>query len=367
MKKTLLITMDFYPTIGGIATYWENISLGMPSDKWIVMAPLLPIGVAEVHVPYTLYRRRFFATFLHWIPLVWKIIFIARKERVNYLIAGQILPIGTAVWIASLISGIPFGVSLHGMDIESAIHGKKRRAWLASCILRAGRFVIANSKDTAQRAIRAGAAKDHIMIIYPCATLSSSKVIVSDKKKDGPLLLTIARLVERKGHVTVIDALPRILERFPHCVYAIIGTGKMRGAINARALLNGVAEHVVFLGSVSDTKKTDWLSACDIFVMAPYEKPGDVEGFGIAYLEAALAEKPVVATRTGGVSEAVIDGETGILVEPQNSEQLADAVCRLLSDTSLAKRLSEVGRKRVETDFKWETQAQKLIHVLTYA
>lgn len=358
--------MDFHPTLGGIATYWEGLSLNMPRDEWIVMAPLLPIGATEISTPYRLYRRRFFGRFFHWLPLIWKIIILARKERVKRLIAGQILPIGTAVWIASLIGGIPFGVSLHGMDIESALQGKRRRAWLSRRILRSSRFVIANSKDTAQRAIRAGVRTEHIMVVYPCATLSFSKE--SDgKKKDGPLLLTIARLVERKGHLTVIDALPRVLERFPHCRYGIIGTGKMRNEIAARARLHGISDHVEFLGSVSAEEKAEWLRACDVFVMVPYEKPGDVEGFGIAYLEAALASKPVVATRTGGVSEAVIDRETGLLVELQNSEQLAEEILRLLSDVSFARRLGEAGKIRVEKDFKWEIQAQKLIHVLTYA
>ncbi|MEK7123094.1 MAG: glycosyltransferase family 4 protein, partial [Patescibacteria group bacterium] len=108
-----------------------------------------------------------------------------------------------------------------------------------------------------------------------------------------------------------------------------------------------------------------WYDACTLFIMTPEDIDGDVEGFGIVYLEANSFGKPVIGTRTGGVAEAVHDGVTGILVEQKNISQIQEAVLRILRDGELATRLGQTGKRRVAEEFSWKKQAEKLKYLLS--
>ena len=161
----------------------------------------------------------------------------------------------------------------------------------------------------------------------------------------GPVLLSVGRLIERKGHRRVIDAVARLRPRFSDLRYLIIGDGPEREILNRLVVARGLTRHVRFLGAASETVKEASLQACDVFVLpCDHIGPNDVEGFGIVFLEAAAHGKPAVAGRSGGVPEAVIDGETGILVEPGQTADLAAALARLLSDADLRERMGKAAR-----------------------
>ena len=345
MKKTLLITMDFYPSIGGISHYWEQFSQHMSPQEWVVLAPQLPVGVSEKTTLYTLYRRSFFSKlfFPRWIPLIVEIIRIVKKEKIRCIIVGQVVPVGSAVYVVSLLMGIPYVVSLHGMDLGMTARNR-RKYFLARVILKKARLVIVNSSDTAQRAVSFGVGLQSIKILYPCADIPQDIPHIPDEK-NYPVLLTVSRLVSRKGIQYVIEALPRIIQVFPHCRYVVIGGGKMLRELKKDVLSHVLSDHVEFVGSTSKESKTAYYRECDIFVMTPFEDNGDVEGFGMVYLEANSFGKPVIGTKSGGI---------------------ADAVIRLAGDPSLAQRLGAQGKSRVKQDFQWSVQAKKLEKILTY-
>jgi phosphatidylinositol alpha-1,6-mannosyltransferase len=169
-----------------------------------------------------------------------------------------------------------------------------------------------------------------------------------------PVLLTIARLVARKGIDTVLDALPRVLAAHPDAVYVIAGDGPEAESLKALSRRLGVERAVHFAGVVTDEELSLWYSLSDVFVMPSRSDPPDVEGFGIVFLEAAACERPVVAARAGGIPDAVAHGVTGVLVPPGDAAALGAELAALLADPARRAELGRRGRERVLADFTWD-------------
>src|SRR6266487_4981879 len=168
-------------------------------------------------------------------------------------------------------------------------------------------------------------------------------------------LVTVARLQRHKGMDTVIAALPAILARAPDVRYAVAGTGPDRERLEKLAHKLGLGDHVRFLGGVTDQDLPALYNLASVYVGASRrsERLG-VEGFGISLVEASACGLPVVAGNSGGVPDAVRDGETGFLVPPEDPAAFADAICRLLADAELAERVGAAGRRAVETYYNWD-------------
>jgi glycosyltransferase involved in cell wall biosynthesis len=157
---------------------------------------------------------------------------------------------------------------------------------------------------------------------------------------DLPLVLTVARLDEQKGHRHLLAAAAQV----PEAVFVIAGDGPERAALGKLAARLGIAERIRFLGERTDVP--DLLAVCDLFVL-----PSLYEGLPISVLEAMAARRAVVATTAGGTAEAVLDGECGLLVPPADPHALAAAVSRLLSDEGLRSALADAGQARVMSHF----------------
>lgn len=367
MRKTLLVTLDFYPQVGGISGYWEQLGMRIPSQKWVVLAPRLPSGMQELSTPYRIYRRRLCASWVHpsWLPLIFHILGVARRENIEHIIIGQILPIGTVVMFLSFFTKIPYTVSCHGMDILGPQH-RARKKFLCKKIFLHAHSIIANSLFTAQQLGAYGLGAHTATIVYPCPIITPDFLKKDHSLHDShPILLTVARLVKRKGHAIILDALPQLLARFPSLEYCIIGSGSEQHVLQEQAIRGGYGDHVKFLGVLTQSQTAAWFSRCTIFAMTPIALKGDLESFGIVYLEANGFGKSVIATRCGGISEAVLDGVTGVLMPPGDPNAFADAVLHLLGDPEYATRLGEQGKQRVAHDFQWSVQAKKLIHLLS--
>ena len=152
---------------------------------------------------------------------------------------------------------------------------------------------------------------------------------------------TIGRLNAQKGHTYLLQAAERLAERRADIEWVIAGDGEVRARLEAEARLRGLEQHVRFLGHRSDVPEI--LAALDVFVLS-----SNFEGMCFAVAEALAVEVPVVATDVGGVSQSVVDGETGLLVPPRDPAALADAIERLVDDGDEATRLGSAGRQRVE-------------------
>jgi phosphatidyl-myo-inositol dimannoside synthase len=127
----------------------------------------------------------------------------------------------------------------------------------------------------------------------------------------------------------------------------------------------GVRENVVFPGTVSDDELAGLYQSCEVFALPTgHGGAGQVEGFGLVFTEANAYGKPVVAGRSGGVVDAVLEGETGLIVEPDQPEALADAILSLLDDPARGRELGENGRRRVETELNWKRFTEKLLKMV---
>ncbi len=223
MKKTLLVTLDFYPNLGGVAGYWESLSREMPAREWVVLAPLLPHGVQELRAPYTIYRRWLLSQWVnpHWFPLFFHILSIVQKEKIEYIIVGQVLPIGTVVRALSFFLKIPYAVSCHGMDIVLPQRSWHKRR-LCSSIFKNAAKIIANSRFTAGQLARFGVSQESATIVYPCPVITPELLngAPSDEQSQ-PIILTVARLQERKGHETVLRGVQSLLKKYPSLTYGI--------------------------------------------------------------------------------------------------------------------------------------------------
>jgi len=167
---------------------------------------------------------------------------------------------------------------------------------------------------------------------------------------------TIARLERAKGIKYLIAAMPRVISRYPNTVLMIVGDGSKRSELSSLSLELGIAENVIFTGQLQDPSPI--LSIMDVFVL-----PSLREALGIAILEAMAFSLPVVATCVGGIPEAVIHNETGILLPPGNSEAMASALINLLENPAMRKAYGSAGKKRFLEHFTDSAMARQTLAV----
>ena len=138
-----------------------------------------------------------------------------------------------------------------------------------------------------------------------------------------------------------------------------MGTGEDCDYLKALADELGVTESVIFAGSVSDHDLASYYAACDLFVMPNRQIEADIEGFGMVYLEAGAARKPVIGGISGGTEDAIVDGVTGLRIDGNSLEAIAEAVLSLLTNPPRAAAMGEAGRQRVAAEFTWEAVVQQ--------
>jgi glycosyltransferase involved in cell wall biosynthesis len=170
---------------------------------------------------------------------------------------------------------------------------------------------------------------------------------------ESGLILTVGRLIARKGHADLIQAMVH-LQAHPHARLVIVGEGHERPALESLIQDLGLADRVTLMGRVSDQELERLYAACHVFVLpAIVDSTGDTEMLGMVLLEAMRYRKPVVATRVGGIADIVQDGENGCLVEQRNPQALAGAIGHLLEDGSWAERLGRAGYQSAHSRFSW--------------
>lgn len=177
---------------------------------------------------------------------------------------------------------------------------------------------------------------------------------------DSKILLTISHLVKRKGHDLVIRALSNIVKEQPDIYYIIVGRGPEEERLRKLSIQLGVDNRVVFAGFVPQSELNDYMNACDIFVMPNRNEEGDVEGYGIVFIEANACKKAVIAGNSGGAVDAVIDGETGFLIDSLSEEHLRTTIMKLINDEELCKKIGEQGYNRAVNQLNWGIITNKI-------
>lgn len=302
-------------------------------------------------------------------PALW----CSRPGRESPSLLVCVHPLFSAVGglLTKRLFGIPFVTLAHGEELtlvqqpRSPLRFRRR---LLGVTLRSASAVICNTENTRLLAARLYGVPEHkLRVIHPAIDTSQHRFASLEEASAlrerlvGPnrLVLMVGRLAQvHKGFDTAIQALPEILRAVPDVSLVIAGPGDP-AALSALAHSHGVGDHVVFAGELPRPELSLLFSACDLFLLPGREVQGTAEGFGVVFLEAALAGKAAVGGRSGGVLEAVLDGETGLLVDGQVPGDVAAAVVRLLRDPALATRLGSRGRERVLEEFDGRRQKRQ--------
>ncbi len=237
----------------------------------------------------------------------------------------------------------------HGSEIPPRPSGLKYRR-IRRCFSMAD-YIIANSDYTARRIMPYSEKPEKIRIIHPGINRPERDTAEEQKVQQllasrQPVLITIARLEERKGQQEMIRILPELISRFPSLLYVIAGEGSARSSLQKLVLQSGLDKHVLFAGRLDGRRKSAFLANSDVFVMPGKISGSDVEGFGIAYIEAAWFGLPSVACDCGGAAEAVLHRQTGLVCPPEEPESLRQCVLELLQDRPLRMKLGENARIR---------------------
>jgi phosphatidylinositol alpha-1,6-mannosyltransferase len=266
--------------------------------------------------------------------------------------------------MARRAGGPPYVCWSHGEDLATA--GLSRELKLVTrMVLRGAAASLANSRNTAALLRNLGVPESGIRVAHPGVDAARFHPGVDGTAvrrrlalgEEDVLLLSVGRLQLRKGHDLTIRAVAQLAAELPRLRYAIVGTGEEEARLRELARAAGVADRVTFAGSVGDEDLPAWYAAADVFVLANRREGEDIEGFGIVFLEAQAAERPVVAGSSGGAPEAIADGETGMLVSGTDAAELAAVLRRLAASRELRARMGSAARERVRSRFTWEHAA----------
>lgn len=184
--------------------------------------------------------------------------------------------------------------------------------------------------------------------------------------EDRRVIVSVGRLVHRKGQDKLIESLPKILQSFPDAVLLLVGEGPIKQMLKNTAKQLGVTNQVIFAGRVQHIDLPDYICLGEVFAMPVRSRFAglEVEGLGIVYLEASACALPVIVGNSGGATDAVIDSVTGLLVDGSDTDQIADAVCKLLTDQSRAKAMGLAGRGWVIENWQINTWSEKFNKLL---
>ena len=360
----LLVTNDFPPKIGGIQTLlWELWRRIDPSTFAVLTTPHDGAAAWDAEQPFRV-ERTTEPVLLPHPGLVRRIDLLAEESGADTVVLDPALPLG----LLGPHLARPYDVLLHGAEVTVPGRLPGSRLALRRVLLGARRVVAFGGYPAAEAEHAAG--RSLPLTVVPCGIDSSrfrplepgerSEVRARHGLHDGPLVLSLSRLVPRKGMDVLIDAAALLAPRIAGLQVAIAGSGRDRERLEKRVAATGAP--VTFLGRVPEEDLALVHGAADVYAMLCRSRWGGLEqeGFGIVFLEAAAAGVPQVAGDSGGASEAVADGETGFVVEPTDVGAVADALERLLSDPDLRDRMGAAGRTRAVEQFDYDRLAPRL-------
>jgi phosphatidyl-myo-inositol dimannoside synthase len=371
MRRTLIVTNDFPPRQGGIQSFVHQLAVRQPADSVVVYAsdhegsaqfdaaqdfPVVRHGTGLL-LPTPAARARIVATLrAHQCTAVW---FGAAAPLA--LLAPSLRAAGAQRVVAST----------HGHEVGWAMLPGGRQA-----LRRIGRscdVLTYLAEYTRRRLQGAFGPRATLRQLAPGVDIATFRpgtdgTAIRDRHGLGtrPVIVCVSRLVPRKGQDTLIRALPAIRTAVPDAALLLVGAGPYQADLAAIARRSGMADQVVFAGSVPFTELPAHYAAGDVFAMPCRTRRGgmDVEGLGIVYLEASATGLPVVAGDSGGAPDAVRDGRTGYVVNGRDEPTVADRLITLLRDPELRARMGAAGRAWVERDWPWDIKAARLRQML---
>jgi glycosyltransferase involved in cell wall biosynthesis len=330
----LLLVTDAFGGRGGIAKFNRDLCRALSDDPLSAEVTVFPrVSPVEPikNVPHRVdYRSETAGSKLAYAWNVARLMFNVQREPFGAVICGHINLLPVAV-LASWLQGTPLLLVLHGIDAWTP-HSSALVRWGLPAV----DHFVAVSQHTKDRFLQWTPLKNEQGHVIPnCIDADAygpgpkrEDLLTHYGLHDSTVLLTLSRLSadeQYKGHDEVLEVLPELTEEIPDIAYLICGDGDDRSRLESKAERFGVANRVVFAGYVPEEEKADHVRLADAFVM-----PGRGEGFGIVYLEALACGVPVVASRADASREAVLNGEMGVVVDPDNLDSVRDGILEAL-------------------------------------
>ncbi len=374
--RLLLVSQDFPPRRGGIETYCREVAarLSRVCEAVHVLCPAHPrSGRLDAQQPFTVHRVGGGGNLLPVLaaPAIARLVV---RHQIEVLFHAQWQTAGVGALLRKRGRVGRLAIAVHGKELLlSPLHrapalqraydrGRRRVLEAADVLLPVSSF---------SRNLLPTASLRERCITVPNG-VDAGRFATGDGDRfrrqwglgDDALLLTVARLVSRKGIDRVIEALSTLRHELPGVRYVVVGRGPDKARLQRLAQGAGLAGRVHFLENVSDDELPDAYAAADAFVLAARDEPQSVEGFGLVLLEAGAAGKPVVATAAGGMADAVVHERTGLLVPPEAPGALAAALRRVLTDGDFGASLGRGGQLHATGEGSWDTAAGRIYAAL---
>lgn len=371
--KALVLTNDFPPRRGGIQSFVHALAAGRPAGSVVVYAPAWD-GAAEFdrRQPFPVVRHPT-SLMLPTAPVLRRAQRIAREHGCDTAVFGAAAPLGLLA-PGLRRAGIRRCVALtHGHEAGwAALPGARsllrRIGDEADVVTYLGgyfraRLARALSPQAAARMVRLAPGVDTRTFRPGCGGAAIRERLGLAGR---PVTVCVSRLVPRKGQDTLIRAWPRVRAEVPGATLVLAGGGRYRSALEKIAERRGVASSVVFAGPVPARDLPAWYDAADVFAMPCRTRHGglDVEGLGIVYLEASATGLPVIAGDSGGAPDAVLDGQTGYIVDGRSPAAVAERVSGLLADPDRAAAMGEKGQAWITAEWRWDLVSERFEQIL---
>jgi len=279
-----------------------------------------------------------------------------REEGVDLLHAHQAMPDGAATRRLAAALGVPYVVTVHGVDVFQHLPAGGRIAARTEETLAAADAVVAVSSKVAAR-LQHIVAPERLSVNLNGVVGDLEPAPAAVYEAGRQVLLTVGYLIKRKDHLVVLEALALLRDRGVRPVWAVVGDGPLRAQLESRAAALGLADTVDFLGRLPHDRVLGLMARADAFVL-----PSRDEAFGLVYTEAMAQGTPVVGCRDEGIEDFVEDGVSGILVDPGDAVELADRLQELLTDDAGLRRVGAAGRRAVE-QLTWERNAVRQLEI----
>ena len=373
--RILHITRNLPPLVGGMERLNWHIADELSRHAQVqLIGPSGSAAQRPAAVPVTEVPLRPLPRFL--LASAWQAVAVARRLQPHIVLAGSGLT-APAAWLAARASGARAHVYLHGLD-AAVQHPAYRAVWHPA--IRRMDGVIANSQPTAELARNLGVAAEKIRIVHPGVTLpaapQSASALQDFRQRhqlgDRRLLLSVGRLTTRKGlREFVQQALPAIVQAAPDTLLVVVGDApadslhasvQTRASIQAMADAAGIGQNLRFLGVITDPQELACAyESATLHIFPVRHLPGDPEGFGMVAIEAAAHGLPTVAFATGGIVDAVAEGQSGHLVTPGDYPSLAQAALQILAD---GPGTWQTRASAFAAQFAWPVMGKKLRDIL---
>ncbi|MBL7136602.1 MAG: glycosyltransferase family 4 protein [Candidatus Marinimicrobia bacterium] len=382
-KTSLLIPGDFPPVVSGIATYFHEIWRNFPSDKCYILASkdtgwkdfdsTSSLNIIRRKIPTgNSAKDKLLKGVLH---TIWAF-FLHIKYNFKIIHCGQVLSSGITGWVMKKLFGIPYIIYVYGSETFRFGNNRFLIKSIKAFLDNAER-IIPNSRFTMREFLTLGIPRDKFDVITP--GVDTSRFFPAPKEKslvkkynlsEKYVLMTVARLDERKGHDYVIRAIADLKNDYPNIVYLIVGKGREEQNLRSLVMETGVKDQVIFCGYVSDEDLPKYYNLSDTFILLNRQSTnneqlrGDYEGFGIVFLEASACGKPVIAGNYGGIADAIEDQKSGYIIDGTDLSTVTDAIKSLIENSNKRNTIGQYGLNRARRSFDWKTISKKIVHYL---